>query len=156
MTWLALLLAATPVASDHVEAGALIAIPHVALRVSDREPLGGAVSLPWTLRLVTAPPRPFVPRSLIIEPGVVFGKEVAFRGRLGFRWSWDPVSWLSAGVGFGIAGEFGAEELRVAPSPELVVRVGRGPIGYGALFGRLEPQLDGSVVGYVGLGYTFW
>ena len=156
MIWVAFVLAATPVATDHVEAGPIIAIPHVAVRISDREEIGAAISLPWSLKLVSVERKPFVPNWMIIEPGVVIGREVAFRGRLGFRWTWALTSWLETGVGFGIAGDFLVKAIRVAPSPEIVVRIGKGPVGYAALFGRLEPQLDGSAVGYVGVGYAFW
>ena len=139
-----------------VEAGAIVAIPHVAVRISDREPIGAAISLPWALKLVSVERKPFVPNWMIIEPGVVIGRETAFRGRLGFRWTWALTSWLEAGVGFGIAGDFLLKAIRVAASPEVVVRIGKGPVGYGALFARLEPQLDGSVAGYIGVGYAFW
>lgn len=156
MTWLALVLAATPVAADHVEAGPIVAIPHVAVRISDREPIGAAISLPWALKLVSVERKSFAPNWMLIEPGVVIGRETAFRGRLGFRWTWAVTSWLEAGVGFGIAGEFFTKTIRVAPSPEVSVRLGKGPAGFGALFARIEPQLDGSAVGYVGIGYAFW
>ncbi|PZR09800.1 MAG: hypothetical protein DI536_20885 [Archangium gephyra] len=156
MTWLALLLAATPVAADHVEVGALVTIPHVALRLSDREPLGAAISVPWTLKLVAASPRPFLHHWLLVEPGVVIAKEVAFRGRFGFRLTGELTSWLNVGAGFGVSIDVPTAGVAIAPSPEVMVRVGSGPTGYGVAFARLEPQLDHSVVGYVGVGYAFW
>lgn len=143
-------------ASPRLEPGSILTLPpHVGVVLSNSEPIGVALFLPWVLRLNGDDAPGFGPNQLVVEAGAVFREQISFSGRLALRFLRSLRGWLAIGGGVGMGVEAGPM-VRPVTSLELVVRLGKGPTGFGLISTRGELRVDGSTAFLIAAGATYW